>query len=70
MIYKFTFVFLPASGIGYCAVPDLIPPPPSEDWLRTYKSNVSDENKINCFRPLLCTLLRLKWAKQTPGTRR
>ena len=31
MIYKFTIVFLPAFGIGYCAVPDLLPP--SElDW--------------------------------------
>ena len=30
MIYKFTFVFLPSSGIGYCAVPDLPPPPPSD----------------------------------------
>ena len=26
MIYKFTIVFLPAFGIGYCAVPDLLPP--------------------------------------------
>ena len=26
MIYKFTIVFLPALGIGYCAVPDLLPP--------------------------------------------
>ena len=23
-----------------------------------------------CFRPLLCTLLRLNWAKQTPGIMR
>ena len=26
MIYKFTIVFLSAFGIGYCAVPDLLPP--------------------------------------------
>ena len=26
MIYKFTIVFLPALGIRYCAVPDLLPP--------------------------------------------
>ena len=26
MIYKFTIVFLSALGIGYCAVPDLLPP--------------------------------------------
>ena len=26
MIYKFTIVFLPAFEIGYCAVPDLLPP--------------------------------------------
>ena len=26
MIYEFTIVFLPALGIGYCAVPDLLPP--------------------------------------------
>ena len=26
--------------------------------------------KLWCFRPLLCTLLRLNWAKQTPGIMR
>ena len=28
------------------------------------------EMKLWCFRPLLCTLLRLNWAKQTPGIMR
>ena len=27
-------------------------------------------NEIIVFRPLLCTLLRLNWAKQTPGIMR
>ena len=31
MIYKFTFVFLPALGIGHCTVPDLLPPVLSYD---------------------------------------
>ena len=26
--------------------------------------------KLWCFRPLLCTLFRLNWAKQTPGIMR
>ena len=26
--------------------------------------------KLWCFRPLLCTLLRLNWVKQTPGIMR
>ena len=28
------------------------------------------EMKLWCFRPLLCTLFRLNWAKQTPGIMR
>ena len=31
---------------------------------------VGNEMKLWCFRPLLCTLLRLNWAKQTPGIMR
>ena len=29
-----------------------------------------NEMKLWCFRPLLCTLLKLNWAKQTPGITR
>ena len=35
--------------------------------LYMYANVAENEMKWWCFRPLLCTLFRLNWAKQTPG---
>ena len=50
--YRSVFFYIYADGAA-----DV---PPSKRW-KLY------EMKWLCFRPLLCTLLRLNWAKQTPG---
>ena len=55
----------------------------SVNWLMKYaieignNTDVDDNSQENCerkkwwcFRPLLCTLFRLNWAKQTPGIMR
>ena len=49
-----------------------------DDLLMSLKANkmalnsavYMEEMKKRCFRPLLCTLFRLNWAKQTPGIMR
>ena len=38
--------------------------------VETSHVEISDTNEMMVFRPLLCTLLRLNWAKQTPGIMR